>query len=248
MPMPADRKFDLVILDFDGTLSNTRLAIAHCLQCAFAVSGRPIADPARIMPIVQKGLPLRQTVLLLDPSLAWNAGALEEIVSTYRRLYHKEGEWLVDAFPEAEFALRQLHHGGVRCVVVSNKGLQAIERSLQRHGLRPFVDAVFAEQPETPRKPDGAVMSVCIQPHFPGVASDRMLMVGDTELDIEFAKNCGIACCWAAYGFGDRQRCLALGPEYLIEHIAELPGLVAESMFHQPPIKTFDTEPSQRSP
>jgi phosphoglycolate phosphatase len=246
--MPADSKFDLVILDFDGTLSNTRLAIAHCLQRAFAVSGRPIADPARIMPIVRKGLPLQPTGLLLDPTLAWNAGALEEIVSAYRRFYHKEGEWLVDAFPEAESALRRLHHGGVRCAVVSNKGVQAVERSLRRHGLRPFVDAVFAEQPETPRKPDGALMSVCIRPHFPSVASDRMLMVGDTELDIEFAKNCGIACCWAAYGFGDRHRCLALGPNYLIEHIADLPALVAEANFREPTTMTFDAEPPQRYP
>jgi phosphoglycolate phosphatase len=229
--MAAERRFDLVILDYDGTLSNTRLAIAHCLERAFAECGRPIAETARIMPIVQKGLPLRPTCLLVDPTLAWNVGALEELVDAYRRCYRCEGERLIDTFPGAETALRQLRRLGISCVVVSNKGAEAVEHALEQQGLRLFVDAVFADLPGRPQKPDRALLTVCIQPNFPGVARDRMLMVGDTEVDVEFAKNCGIACCWAAYGFGDRRRCLALGPHYVIEDITELPALAGAPIF-----------------
>jgi phosphoglycolate phosphatase len=245
--MPADHKFDLVILDYDGTLSNTRLAIAHCLQRAFAECGRPIADAARIMSIVQKGLPLRPTCLLVDPNLTCDAGAIDELVEAYRRCYRSEGERLVDAFPGAETVLRQLRQRGISCVVVSNKGVEAVEHSLERHGLRSLVGAVFADTLGRPRKPDRALFTLCIQPNFPGVAQDRMLMVGDTELDIEFARNSGIACCWAAYGFGERRRCLALGPDYLIEDIAKLPALVASARCGEAP-NLFAPECSVRHP
>lgn len=238
--MPAERMFDLVILDYDGTLSNTRLAIAHCLERTFADCGRPIAETSRIMSIVQKGLPLRPTCLLVDPNLAWNAGALEELVDAYRRCYRSEGERLIDTFPGVETALRQLRRLGISCVVVSNKGIKAVEHALERHSLRSLVGAVFADRPGTPQKPDRALLTLCIQPNFPGIDQDRMLMVGDTELDIEFAKNSGIACCWAAYGFGDRRRCLALGPDYLIDDIAELPALAGAPIFRKPGAIPFE--------
>jgi phosphoglycolate phosphatase len=51
-------------------------------------------------------------------------------------------------------------------------------------------------------------------------------MVGDTETDIQLAKNSGMACCWASYGYGEAERCRALEPEYEISSIAELPALV----------------------
>jgi phosphoglycolate phosphatase len=54
----------------------------------------------------------------------------------------------------------------------------------------------------------------------------RMLMVGDTETDIVFAKASGIACCWASYGYGDMGRCRALAPQYEIAGIADLPPLL----------------------
>jgi phosphoglycolate phosphatase len=179
--------------------------------------------------------------------LAWSVGALEDLVDAYRRCYRSEGERLIDAFPGAETALRQLRRLGISCVVVSNKGIEAVEHALERHSLRSLVGAVFADRPGAPQKPAPSLLTLCIQPNFPGIASDRMLMVGDTEIDIEFAKNSGIACCWAAYGFGDRRRCLALGPDYLIEDIAELPALLAPPLSRQT-LELLRPKPSARHP
>jgi len=65
-----------------------------------------------------------------------------------------------------------------------------------------------------------------IAPKFPQIAKARMLMIGDTEVDIQFARASQIKCCWAAYGFGERSRCLALTPDYRIEIIGDLPTIV----------------------
>ena len=122
--------------------------------------------------------------------------------------------------------MRQVHAGGVKCIVVSNKGVEAVIRSLDRYELTPFVDLVLGEQPGRPTKPDPALLTDYILPKFPQIAKQRMLMIGDTEIDIEFAKVVRIACCWAAYGFGDQRRCLALAPQHRIDSIEELPAVV----------------------
>jgi phosphoglycolate phosphatase len=224
--VPAETVFDVAILDYDGTLSDTRLAIAHCLQRAFAEHGRPMAMSERTMRAVNKGLPLKETCVLLDPGLLGQDAEIDDLIATYRTLYQLEGESLIKTFPGAKKALQEVHARGVRCIVVTNKGADAVNRSLSRCGLAEFVDFVLADQPGMPHKPDRALLTEHIEPKFPDVARDRMLMVGDTEVDIAFAKNAGLECCWATYGFGDRRRCLALGPEYSIESIDELPLLI----------------------
>jgi phosphoglycolate phosphatase len=229
--------FDLLIFDFDGTLCDTRAAIAHCLERALARYDRPIPPSERTARIVSKGLSLQETVVLLDPGLRGQSDAITELVGAYRSFYH-ESDPLITMVPGADIALRTLHARRAKCIVVSNKGVEAIHRSLDRFELTPFIDFVFGDEPGVPFKPDPALLTERIIPKFPQVAKARMLMIGDTEVDIQFAHASGIACCWAAYGFGDRQRCMALLPEYHIETIEELPEIVGGSA----------TVPSQATP
>jgi len=224
--MAAESAFELIIFDYDGTLSDTRLAIAHSLECALETQG---LSPARerLMPVVSRGLPLRETLLLLDPALRDECGAMmEEIIDSYRAVYRDEGEPLIKMFPGARDVLQRLHASGIECVVVSNKGFDAVVRSLDRYEMTPFVAQVFAERPGFAVKPDPVLLNDHILKRTLPVSRERALMVGDTEIDIAFAKRAGIASCWAAYGFGDRENCLALSPTHVIEAISDLPALV----------------------
>jgi phosphoglycolate phosphatase len=225
--MPTKTRFDLLIFDFDGTLCDTHRAIAHCLERALAKYGRPIPPPVQMASVVSKGLSLAETIVLLDPGLRGQGSAVAEMISAYRSFYPSEGDPLVTAFPGTKAALQSLHALEAISIVVSNKGVDAIHRSLDRYELAPFIDLVFGEQPGVPLKPDPALLTDHIAPKFPHVAKPRILVIGDAEVDIRFAQAGGIACCWAAYGFGDRQSCGALSPEYLIETIDELPEIVS---------------------
>jgi phosphoglycolate phosphatase len=227
--MPAKTRFDLLIFDFDGTLCDTRFAIAHCLERTLAKYGRPIPPPERTASIVSKGLSLSETIVLLDPSLRAQSEAVTEMVSAYRSFYRSESYPLIRTFPGARAALQSVHALGARCIVVSNKGVDAIRRSLDRYALTPFIDLVFGEEPGVPLKPDPALLADHIAPKFPHIAKARMLMIGDTAVDIKFAQAGEIACCWATYGFGDLQTGMALSPEYIIETTEELAAIVGGS-------------------
>jgi phosphoglycolate phosphatase len=227
--MAAGTRFDLLIFDFDGTLCDTRVAIAHCLERALSKYGRPIPPRGHTASIVSRGLSLPETIILLVPGLRAQSAAVSAMVTAYRSFYSSEGDTLVKMVPGANVTLQRVREFGTKCIVVSNKGIQAVRRSLDRFELTPFIDLVLGDEPGVPIKPDPALLTDRIVPNFPQIAEARMLMIGDTEADIKFAHASEIACCWAAYGFGDRQHCMALSPEYIIEHIDELRNILSSS-------------------
>jgi phosphoglycolate phosphatase len=222
--MPA---FRAVAFDYDGTLFDTRPAIVHSIQRTFEDCGRPVPPLDAILRTVASGVALPDTFLILDAPLRKSPSALQERVKAYRAIYLAEGTPLLKPFAGVHDVLQQLHNGDTKCVVISNKGIAAIERSLESAGLRSFVDLVLADAPGVPRKPDPALIHDHVVPKFPQLQSRHILMVGDTETDIMFARASGMRCCWASYGFGDAERCRALAPEHQIAGIEELPAIVA---------------------
>jgi len=218
--------FAVIVFDYDGTLCDTRPAIVHCIERAFTASGRPAVSSAAIINAVENGLTLQETFVLLDARLRADRSALNDLVVSYRRLYGDESAPLLKLYDGVPDTLRQLHAGGSKCVVVSNKGVAAIRQSLDDNKLGAFIEAVFGDQPGLPHKPDPALLSDYVLPRYADVEKSQLLMVGDTEVDIVFAKKAGIASCWASYGYGEAERCRALAPNYRIASIRALPEVV----------------------
>jgi phosphoglycolate phosphatase len=219
-------EFKVIGFDYDGTLFDTRPAIFHCIQRAFAECGRPIPALEAVATTVRTGLPLQETFFALGETLRANRTTLNELVITYRKLYLDEGTPLAKPFAGARDALQQIHGRGAKCVIVSNKGIAAIHRSLDQSQLNSFVDLVFGDEPGLPKKPDPAILIDHILPRYGQLQMEQMLVVGDTEVDILFAKRTGISCCWASYGYGETERCRKLAPEHEISSIVDLPALV----------------------
>jgi phosphoglycolate phosphatase len=219
--------FRVVVFDYDGTLFDTRPAIVHCIQRAFAACGRPIPALDAVAGTVRTGLPLPETFFVLDKNLRTERAALNEMVRTYRKIYLDEGAPLAKPFVGVRDALQDIHAHGTKCVIVSNKGIAAIRQSLDQSQLGFFVDLVFGDEPGLPKKPDPAILVDHILPRYAPLRREQILVVGDTETDILLAKRTKISCCWASYGYGETERCRQLGPEHEISSIEQLPALVA---------------------
>ncbi|MGA2891932.1 MAG: HAD family hydrolase [Xanthobacteraceae bacterium] len=217
--------FKVIAFDYDGTLFDTRPAIVHCIRRSFAASGRPTPAQETVLYTIGSGVTLEDTFLYLDESLRKDDATLRARVEAYRAIYLAEGLPLLKPFAGVSEVLRQLHADGAKCLVVSNKGLAAIRQSLDAGRLTPFIDLVLGDEPGQPNKPDPAIVVDRILPKYAQLQPRQILMVGDTEIDILFAKKSRMPCCWVSYGYGDAQRCRALKPEHEIGSIAELPLL-----------------------
>lgn len=214
--------YSLLLFDYDGTLCDTRRAIKHAMRRTFEIMGYPQPNETLMDEAVGRGLLLPEMLLWLHPPGTPPLPAVW--VDTYRAIYHAESEELVTLFPSAEQVLLAAAANGKKAVVISNKGLPLLENSLNRFGLRRYFSLVLGDTPDRqlPLKPDPAMFTHVIQPHYPAVELNATLMIGDTAPDLRFARNCGIASCWASYGFGQENDNLSLQPTYRINSLPEL--------------------------
>jgi phosphoglycolate phosphatase len=214
--------FDLLIFDFDGTLCHTQPSIAHSVKRTFDTLFDFLPDDDLIAAVINSGLPLDQTFITLDRRLRGDNKALQTAITAYRSFYASESEQFSFSFEGTRDTLEQVSSVGIRCVVISNKGIDAVRRSLLRDELSPFVDLVLGDEPNVPKKPSSALLEKHVLSRYPDTDRSRILMIGDTDIDIQFAKNSNIRSCWATYGYGNAEKCSALNPDYSISRIDQV--------------------------
>jgi len=212
-----------IIFDFDGTLASSLEGIHDCFQEALSRFGyaKPTADEVRLT----VGLTLEDSVRILTKNQC-DGPQLEKVVDCYRALYTEKGRAMATLFPGAKAALLSIRKMGLRIVLVSNKSHRGLCHLAEHLGIAADVDAMHGVENGSFRKPDARLYTETIAPQLPEPRGHRVLMVGDAESDLLFAKNAGLRSCWASYGYGDQAACKGLGPEFILTDIAELPGLL----------------------
>lgn len=211
-------QYKLIIFDFDGTLAITHKAIVFCFTKTFESFN--IIPPAADTIIGTIGINLPKSFTILHPAI--EESAIPEWVETYRSYYRTEGEKQVDLFAGTKQVLQLARQSGLSMGVFSNKHVIFVNLLLKQIKIHSFFDFILGENGQIIPKPNPAVFHSIIKPMFPELDNSQVLMVGDTAIDLLFAKNAGIDVCWAAYGYGDRAQCLALEPTFAIDDISEL--------------------------
>ena len=210
--------FDLVVFDFDGTLADSALGIAECMSAAFASFDLPPPPPSHVR--VRIGLTLEESIRQLTGD---HPGVdVAAIARRYRDLHTEVAAPAIAAFPGSRQALAGLADAGVKLAVVSQKARRGLAQLLTQLEIDPYFDLVLASDDVTTPKPNAALYDQHIASRHPDIPRERILVVGDTETDIQFALNIGASSCWAEYGYGDVRRCRALNPAYTIAHIADV--------------------------
>jgi phosphoglycolate phosphatase len=212
-----------VISDFDGTLASSLEGIHACFQEALASFGYARPSLAEVRRTV--GLTLEESGSILTNGQC-DGAKLGEVADCYRALYTKKGRAMATLFPGAKETLTAVREMGIRTVLVSNKSHKALCRLAEHLGIDAIVNMMLGVDETSSRKPDARLFTETISPRLAGPQPGRVLIVGDTESDLLFAKNAGLRSCWASYGYGDEAACKALAPEFILPDIAQLPGLI----------------------
>ncbi|KAJ5779106.1 hypothetical protein N7457_006826 [Penicillium paradoxum] len=227
----------LAIFDFDGTLFDTHESISKAIKLTFDALLPTNAPPqSEIRRLIATGAGLADTFRALHPSPTEFTPIVEnEWVEKYRALYATHGQLLIKAFPGAKDLLSELNARNIPVSIVSNKGVAAVKTALERNGLDGYVpeDLIIGDKtPGAKRKPDPAsfvdvLMPILRERYGMGtIDSEKVLVVGDTVADLQFARNIGSRVCWCRYGYGDRKACQVLGPDFVIDSLGEIVGIV----------------------
>lgn len=188
----------LIVFDLDGTLVDSHRDIANAVNALVEELGGHRLPDAAIVGMVGEGAALLVRRALaaagIDPA---TAGALDRFLALYdvRLLEHTA------PYDGTVEVLARLD-GHAPMSVLTNKPQRPTELILEGLGLRRhFRDVVGGDTPFG-RKPDPAGLLHLAA--AAGVTPERTLMVGDSPVDLQAARNAGTRICLVRYGFGYR--------------------------------------------
>jgi phosphoglycolate phosphatase len=211
--------FTTAVLDFDGTLAATIESIYLCMGETLEGFGYPRPSLADVQRTV--GVPLAAAIQTLTHG---EDARLAEMLATYREVYYRKALPATHLFEGALDALVMLRSRGIRTILLSNRG-PALHRLVDYLQIKDYLDVVLSTQDVPYPKPDARLYTECVARRVS--PSGEVLVVGDSESDLLFARHAGLPSCWAAYGYGDPEKCRALAPTFVIDTISDLERVVA---------------------
>jgi phosphoglycolate phosphatase len=176
----GDRRFRLLVFDWDGTIIDSIGSIVGCMNATVAELGLPEIADETIRGTI--GLGLSDTLEILMPGSG--EPLRRRVVECYRR--HWLGGWADRhaLIAGAHEALLALGRDGYWLSVATGKGRRGFERDVARFGLAELFLATRTVD-EAPSKPSPDMILGLLDEL--GVRPDEALMVGDTLHDLRMA-------------------------------------------------------------
>lgn len=190
--MNTDRRFDLIVFDWDGTLYDSTGLIVQCIQAACRDVGAAVPSDAQAAYVI--GLGLQDALRHAAPELARERYA--ELAQRYRHHYFAQQDALV-LFPGVVEMLRALKQRSHLLAVATGKARRGLDLALAHAQLHGMFDATRTAD-ETASKPHPLMLHELMAEL--GTEPARTLMIGDTTHDLLLARNAGTPRVAVSYG------------------------------------------------
>lgn len=211
-PLP----YKLLIFDWDGTIMDSVARIVDCLRKAGEeILGEENRSDHELKDVI--GLGLKEALEQLYPTA--NRKQIDNMSNAYRYQFMEINETSSVLFDDAEAILDALEQQGYWLAVATGKGRQGLDQVLDKTGLgRRFHTTRCAS--ETFSKPHPLMLEEILQQL--GINTKDALMIGDTEYDMEMAKNANMDRLGVSYGVHPKERLMKHQPIGCIDSLNQL--------------------------
>ena len=208
-------RYTTVLFDLDGTLLNTIDDLTDAVNRTLARFDLPQRTRGEVRSFVGNG-----ARLLMERAAPEVTGErFEELLESYKADYDANCRVKTAPYPGVDELLQALKDAGVRTGLISNKPDSAVQ-PLYEAFFADTIDVAVGEREGIRRKPaPDTVLSAMEQL---GAKPGETLYVGDSEVDIQTARNAGVACASVAWGFRNPSFLLAHGAKRLFLSAREL--------------------------
>ncbi len=204
------------IFDLDGTLLDTLNDLHASCNYALRTHGMPERSLEEVRQFVGNGVKKLMERAIPD---GLENPLFEETLQTFRQHYLLHNLDTTLPYPGIMEMLQQLKAQGKRIAVVSNK-FYAATQDLCKHFFGDTIQVAIGEREDIKKKPaPDTVLEALRQLQ---VTRQDAVYVGDSEVDIETARNSGIPCISVLWGFRSKSFLLSHGATTFIETPNEL--------------------------
>ena len=207
-----------ILFDLDGTLLDTLQDLADSVNHTLAEFGYPQRTTAEIRSylgngarnLIEQSLPAQVDDAVVDAVLE----AYQDWYDTHNRIKTKPYEGILEALAE----LKKEHP----VAIVSNKPDRAVKPMCQAY----FGGEFFAlgQTEAIPRKPAPDMLAVAMKE----IGADACVYVGDSEVDVQTARNAGVPCLSVLWSFRDKKCLEKHGAEHFCEDPKQLLSCLKE--------------------
>lgn len=196
---------EVLVFDLDGTLVDSGPEIRATLDLALrdcGITGVAAQDTVNLhgplVEIVQDALAQRQAC----------AAQASAVITAYRRRLALSRHAQTIPYAGVQDFLSDCLRRGHRLAVCTNKGYADALLMLEHFGLRDFFHGVVGSDSAHAPKPDAAPLELLLARLQ--VTPAQAVLVGDTHVDAQCARNAGVDFVWHRPGYGDPVRTAAL--------------------------------------
>lgn len=201
------KEYKTYIFDLDGTLLSTLGDLAASTNYALRINGMPERTLDEVRQFVGNGV--KKLIERAVPDGIDNS-LFDKTFETFRKHYLQHNLDTTRPYDGIEETLRELKGKGKNLAIVSNK-FYAATQELARHFFPDTISVAIGERENIRRKPAPDTVIEALKQL--GCDKDGAVYIGDSDVDIMTARNCGIPCISVLWGFRDK--------DFLIEHGAE---------------------------
>ncbi len=206
--------FDLIVFDWDGTLSNSTGLIAECIQLAARELG--LREPTAVEAKHIMGLGLQQSSETLFPELSTTDRM--RFAERFRHHYVPRDDE-APLYEGVRELLAKLAHPERFLAVATGKPRLGLERAFRYTELKPHFHASRCGDEGFPKPHPDMLLHLM---DALGVEPARTLMIGDTTHDLNLAKNAGTPVIAVSYGAHPREALTQFETCAVVESVAEL--------------------------
>ena len=223
-------KHTAIIWDLDGTLLDSLQDLHDAVNHALTAHGCQPRTIAEVRAFVGNGVRHLVERALFSPypdgthNAAVSDTQFEAIFAEFKRWYIAHCRDHTAPYPGIIDTLRTLRGRGVKMAIVSNK-LQAGVTELHTRWFADLIDIAVGERAGIPRKPDPAMIGIALQELKQATSVndfDEVWYIGDSEVDIQTARQAALPCISALWGFRTREQLTAAGATHFAQQPEEI--------------------------
>jgi phosphoglycolate phosphatase len=207
---------DLVIFDLDGTLIDSKLDLAHAVNATRDMMGMPPLDHEIIYSYVGNGAPV-----LIRRAVGTEASdeQLQQALNFFLAYYRDHMLDYTVLYPGVKETLDALRSNGKKLAILTNKPVRISQAIVEGLGVGEHFTHVYGGNSFEQKKPHPVGIDTLLAET--ATQRSRALMVGDSAVDIQTARNARIASCGVTYGF-QPESLITDPPDYLIDRMEQL--------------------------
>lgn len=210
-------KYEAIIFDWDGTLADSTARIVESMQLAAKDAGVAQRTDFDIQQII--GLGLKEAIQTLWPENAHQDDVIEQIRMGYNHHFIAEIRPVVELYDFAHEMLEKLNVAGHQLGVATGKSRSGLNRAFRELGVGHLFHGSRCAD-ETRSKPHPLMLNELME--VLSVAPEEVLMVGDTQFDIDMATAAGVDSVAITHGAHSIDRLKRSRPNHVVSDLREL--------------------------